>query len=176
MLLLCICNTREGSNACVPTGKCVGDFANNIDYDADCNVIDGKMTVYVSDMVHANNVTSNMISAIKAIMDDKLLDDCHLAVLRVMFIELDGSRFISDDNFEIETISSRGRGGLWMIALGGVGVLLITIVGTRYRYSSQFKDDGSGELKDKHSNQGDASEEFVEVGSSIKPTVGRYYR
>jgi hypothetical protein len=153
----------------VSTEKCIGDFANNIDYDADCNVIDGKMTVYLSDMVHASNVTSNLINAIKSIMDNKLLDDCHLAILRVMFIEPDGSRFISDDSFEIETISSRGRGGLWMIALGGVGILLITIVGTRYRYSSQFKDDGSGELKDKYSEQGEASEEFVEVGSSLKP-------
>ena len=149
----------------------MGDFANNIDYDADCNVMEGRMTVYLSDMVHAKDVTSEMLSKIKLIMDAKLLDDCHLAVLRVMFIESDGTRYISDDDFDIDTLSSSRRSGMWMIALGGVVVLLAMIVGTRYRYSSQFKDDGSGQLKDKYRLDENFSKEYVEVGSNSRPSL-----
>ena len=58
---------------------------------------------------------------------------------------------------------------MWMFAAGGIVALAAIAVGTRYRYFSQFKSDGSGELKDNYENE-DGSELFVEYNSSVEST------
>jgi len=149
-------------------GKCTGDYANNIDVDADCSVVDGKLTVYLSDMVHATDVRNRIMTMIKDIMDAKLLDECHQAVLRVMYIGLVTLRSGPDDDdyYQTEEVTTIRNRSMWMFAAGGIVALAAIAVGTRYRYVSQFKSDGSGELKDNYESE-DGSELFVEYNSSV---------
>jgi hypothetical protein len=51
---------------------------------------------------------------------------------------------------------------MWMLAASGIVAVLAIGVGTRYKYVSQFKNDGSGELKDNYEYEEQINEEFVE--------------
>lgn len=143
--------------------KCVGDYANSLDINADCNAIDGKLTVYLSDMEDATNVTNSILEKINYIIDAKLLNECHQAILQVMSIISPPPRLGRDDDYYvIEKITPIGNSTMWMFAASGVIAVLAISVGTRFRYASQFKNDGSGELKDNYEYEEENSEEFVE--------------
>jgi hypothetical protein len=145
--------------------KCIGDYKNNPQVDADCNVIKGKVTAYLSNMTLSNSTTAAMLEKIKSIMDDDLLDDCHPAILSVMYMtqSVTVSRVPSDDLFEEETVVVSTPGSMWMFGLIGIVGVMTLAVSTRYRYSTQFRDDGSGELR--NLNDIDSRESFIEIDS-----------
>jgi len=154
--------------------KCPSEYLNNTDVDADCSAVDGKLTLYLSDMVNATDVRNRMIKMINDIMDAKLLDECHQAILRVMFMNVITLRSIPDDDeyYQTEEVNTLGNRSMWMFATVGVVALAAIGVGTRYRYVSQFKSDGSGELKDNYENEiEDGSELFVEYRSSVHSSL-----
>jgi len=127
--------------------------------------------MYLSDMAYANNSTSSMWKKIQAIMDNDLLDNCHPAILNVMFI--DGTttltKEVTVDDEDVERIGPIQNRSMWMFAAIGILAMITLGVGTRYRYASQFKDDGSGDLKDGY----DSEENFVEVESRQYPVSER---
>jgi hypothetical protein len=142
--------------------KCSGDFANSLDINADCSAIDGRLTVYLADMEDADNATNSILEKIKDIMEAKMLDECHQAILRVMLITLTAPlEVINDEYYITETLTPRGS-SMWMLAASGIVAVLAIGVGTRYKYVSQFKNDGSGELKDNYEYEEQINEEFVE--------------
>lgn len=128
--------------------------------------------MYLSDIRNAINVTHRMKEKIKDIMDKGLLDDCHEAVLRVMFMTSISTRTIPDDDYyEVETLTRIENRSMWMFAAYGLAGLMAVAVGTRYRYASQFKEDGSGELKDNYEKEENDTEDFVEVDSSTQDSI-----
>ena len=128
--------------------------------------------MYLSDMEHAIDVTSRLIEKIKDIMDNNLLDDSHDAILRVKFMTSISARTIPDDDYyEVETLTTIENRSIWMFAACGLAGVMAVAVGTRYRYASQFKDDGSGELKDNYETEEDDTEDFVEVNSSTQDSL-----
>lgn len=79
--------TNISCKAChLSPGKCTDDDANNIDIDADCSSVFGKLTLCLSDMVHVTDARNRMMKMIKDMMDAKLLDKCHPAILRAKLI------------------------------------------------------------------------------------------
>lgn len=154
--------------------KCIGDFKNNPQFDTECNVIKGKMTVYLSDESLSNRTTSAMKREIKSIMDNDLLDDCHPAIMSVIYVtqSLTVKKVPTDDDFfEEETILTPAPRMMWMLVLIGMMGVMTLAASTRYRYSAQFKDDGSGELRylsDNPYSDGfiDGEESFIEIHSS----------
>ena len=74
----------------------------------DCFVIEGRLSLSLSDYDILNTYQSQISVSIKSIMDDGLLDDCHPAVVKVTFLDIGLSDDISfgfinvtaDDNVE----------------------------------------------------------------------------
>ena len=128
--------------------KCLGDYYANTQFNAQCNVIEGRLTVYLSEIAFSNTTEKYLLQEIASIMDDDLLDDCHPAILSVIFINT--SKIIAkspvDDDFladERDVLSEPNS--MWMFAVGGMILALTLASFTRYRYSSQMEDDDFGE-------------------------------
>ena len=144
-----------------PTDKCEGEFKDEPGVLSDCSVIAGRMNVYLIDASKAIEAKTLLLEKIKQIMDDKLLDDCHITIMRVMFLEnILGPRTPTDDDeYEVEPIEPLTE-GVWMYALAGA--LLVFAMGTiiRYMYSKR-QSNADGSKKD------DSSADFVETKSSL---------
>ena len=148
--------------------RCLGDFANNPTVDAECNIIQGRLTAYLTKMDFINVATTNIPRSIKTMMDAGRLDDSHPAILSVSFIT-NARRFVDvpDEDIVEETIPPAGNRNTIMFAAGGVSVLFVLAVVTRYRYSRQF--DESGRRIDSHDDRNsseDDSSEFVDMMNS----------
>ncbi|GFH46544.1 hypothetical protein CTEN210_03018 [Chaetoceros tenuissimus] len=146
--------------------KCVGEFQDEPGVLSDCSVIAGRMNVYLTDTSKVSEARTLLLQKIKQIMDDKLLDDFHITIMRVMFLEnILGPRTPTDDDeYEVEPIEPL-TGGAWMYALAGA--LSVFVMGTiiRYMYSRQSNTDGS--KKDEYEEFHDSSADFVESKSSL---------
>jgi hypothetical protein len=62
------------------SGTCVGDYKNDPQFDAQCNVIEGRLIVYLSDVAFSNSTEVAVLNEIASIMDDGLLDNSHPAI------------------------------------------------------------------------------------------------
>lgn len=117
------------------TAKCLASFQ-----EGDCNIVEGKMDVYLSPNVNATDTRILLRRTIKAIMDAGLLNDCHPAILSVIWIDLSSEVVDSNNNNEIDddatTIDpiSIGSMSTWMFIAGSVVFVMVVGVVTRYRY------------------------------------------
>ncbi len=143
--------------------RCTGDYTSELI--TECHVIEGRLTVYLSDVSIANDTNLAFVEATKAIMDADLLDDSHPAILSVMFMtpsKISLPLFADDDLFEEETLVVSGPAAVLMIAIAAIVMAVALTSVTRYRYS-QLNDEESGELKTKTM---ESSERFVEIESN----------
>jgi len=111
-------------------------------------VIEGRFTTYLSDIAFSNSTEKYLLREIASIMDDDLLDDCHPAILSVIFINTSVTivKSPADDDFLAdERVAPLQRNSIWMFAVVGIAAAFTLASLTRYRYSLQIKDDEFGE-------------------------------
>lgn len=136
---------------------------------SDCNVIEGRLTLYLSDQTHAANATSATIQLIKTIIDDGLLDNSHPAILNVTFmpdarLELrTPSDEDTDDLSETDTIAPIRNIYIWIAAAGGLVAVSALWTAARYRYVSARQREGR---QTPGIEQDESNSNFVEVGSA----------
>jgi len=139
----------------------------------DCNIIEGRLKVYLSDQSYAANATLATRQQIKTMMANGLLDKSHPAILSVNFmedsrLELRKRSFGDDDEFQDATnIVPLGNRYIWAAAIGGLTAMTALISAGRYRLSSAQRrgEDGpfsEGEDDDMPSID-DSAADFVEV-------------
>jgi hypothetical protein len=140
----------------LPSGvKCLSSFQQ-----ADCNIVEGKMDVYLSPNVNTADTRNLIRRTIKSIMDLGLLNDCHPAILNVIWIESSSelveaieNNELDDDGTDIDPISV-GSMTTWMFVAGSVVFVMVVGVATRYRY---YK------MRDGKYDKEDGTESYIDV-------------
>lgn len=122
--------------------KCQSGSSSSPSIKSDCNVIEGRLELNLSDLSYANNATTVTRQYIKEIMDGGLLDESHPAILSVMFMQdsrlevRPRSAGDDDDIIKVDSITPIGNRYTWMATAGGLVAMTALTSATRYRYSS----------------------------------------
>ncbi len=133
--------------------------------------MEGRLTLYLVNKAFESQIKNLARNYLKAMMNDGLLDDASPAILGVSFID-DSSQGVQpgnpivdedDDVGDPDTILPIER-NLWYV-IGGF-IISLTLIGViaRYRYSSQFDDNG-----DIISDEEDSSDNFIEEIRTATP-------
>ncbi len=133
--------------------------------------MEGRLTLYLVDKAYESEIVTLARNYVKAMMNDGLLDDASPAILGVSFIDdsikdvRPGNPIVDEDDAvgDPDTILPIGRNQWYII---GVCVIGLTAIGAiaRYRYSSQFDDNG-----DIITDEDESSDNFVEVIRTADP-------
>jgi len=112
-----------------------------------CTVIEGRLSIYLSDLNLLDSHQSEMVKTIKEIMNRGELNTCHPAIESVRFrdnglynIE-DSNTVILTDDGEIDPGDAEFIVGTtsWILIGAGASVFLSIIVITRYRYTASSR-------------------------------------
>jgi hypothetical protein len=153
----------------LPSGvKCLSSFQ-----EGDCNVVEGKMDLYLAPNASATDTRILFQRAVKLIMDAGLLNDCHPAIIRVIWVDLSSeiveqneNNNLDDDATEIDPISV-GSMTTWMLIAGSVVFVMVVGVVTRYRYYR---------VKGGKYDKEDDTESYIDVltqNGSVPSEIGR---
>jgi hypothetical protein len=144
----------------------------------DCNIIEGRLKVYLSDQSYAGNATLATRQQIKTMMDNGLLNKSHPAILSVKFMEDSRSEFArpfgdEDDLQDADNIEPL-RNPYILAAIGSLTAMTALVSAGRYRFSSaQRRGENTpiseGEDDDMLSIH-DSAADFVEVTSEVDAT------
>ena len=94
-----------------------------------CRMIDGRVTIYPSDINASTNITQKVLESIKSNMNAQLLDGSHPAITRVVFMDTLAE---AEPEPEPETTSP-----LWMLSLAGLGGSLALLAYLRRRQETK---------------------------------------
>ena len=141
--------------------------------DHSCLVIEGRLSIFLSELNLINLFQLQIAESIKAMMDVGSLNDCHPAIVNVTFIDIGLSdsdvetlAFESDDDErnDVIVIEISGWRSSWIAAGAVMSSLVVLVVVTRYRYSITVAEDcGSN---DAHGvSDSDSSGAFVDLSN-----------
>lgn len=139
----------------------------------DCNIIEGRLKLYLSDQSYAANATSATRQLIKTMMDDGLLDKSHPAILSVKYmgdsrLELRTRSYGDDDELQdADNIAPLSNRYMWAAAIGGVAAMTALISVGRYRFSSAARRRGEDGPISEGKDNGISGADFVEVTSEV---------
>jgi len=152
------------------------DVQNGMEIYNDCFVIEGRLTLTLSDYNLLDTYQSQISASIESFMNDGLLDDCHPAVIEVRFLDIGLSEIdqgynnaTADDSVESgETIEIFGGRASWIAMSSGLSLLFGVIVITRYRYTAstaqyQEESNDAGAVDDSNN-----SSEFIDITSNYQ--------
>ena len=106
----------------------------------ECDIIDGKLTVYLSDMKFADDISIIVFNTIRTIMNEHELDRSMVSVKFFTDIQMFADIPSDDDSGEsTEALSSRIGTETWIVsAIGGTALVVLAGV-TSYRYSKRHR-------------------------------------
>ncbi len=119
--------------------------------DHSCLVIDGRLSIYLSELDAYDSYKLQLSSSIQSMMDNGLLNDCHPAIVNVTYLDIssDVQSFITEpedkdgnDNNEPIVLEISNTTSSW-IALGGtiMSLCVFLIALTRYRYFMSVREE-----------------------------------
>ena len=149
--------------------KCIGENRGRPGIISDCNVVRGRMNIYVATLVAVDETNELIKTKIKTSMDDGVLDSAHEAILRVIHLDTSATptRTTDDDVYEVSPIEPLiSTGYYWMFGL--VAFLLLYLIGTtvRYFYSKRF--DSNGYIKEEDLSDDESSDSDLSYEESIE--------
>jgi len=153
------------------------DIQDGMKMNNDCFVIEGRLSLSLSDYDILNTYQSQISVSIKSIMDDGLLDDCHPAVVKVTFLDIGLSDDIdfgfnnvtADDNVENREIIIIFGSRTWIAMCSGVSLLFGLIVLTRYRYTTSNAQQYREEHNDANAvDDSNNSSAFIDITSNYQ--------
>jgi hypothetical protein len=131
------------------------------------------MDLYLAPNASATDTRILFQRAVKFIMDAGLLNDCHPAIIRVLWVDLSSeivepneNNNLDDDATEIDPISV-GSMTTWMLIAGSVVFVMVVGVVTRYRYYR---------VKGGKYDKEDDTESYIDVltqNGSVPSEIGR---
>lgn len=136
-----------------------------------CFVIEGRLSIFLSDSDLLDLYQTQMLKSIKSMMDAGVLNNSHEAMISVRYIDIEFNNVKPEIN-PIEpnegddglTAGLVGGNSAWIAAGAGVSIVFFIVLITRYRYTSSTRQNIDNEVSDYDlSSVSENSDAFVSI-------------